>query len=54
MEAVPVGAAPRRDYAQDVRYFAIEHMDKVRPLGGREGGLGHVRREASQVSTKPH
>ena len=26
-ERRPVGAASRRDYAQDVRYIAIEHMD---------------------------
>jgi len=29
----------------------MEHMDKVRPHSGREGGLGHVRREAY---LKPH
>jgi hypothetical protein len=33
-------------YVQDERYFAIEHMDKVRPGTGREGSLGCVRREA--------
>jgi hypothetical protein len=38
-------------YAQDVRYFAIEHMEKVRPGTGRETGLGHVRREAFQAGT---
>jgi hypothetical protein len=32
-------------YVQDERYIAIEHMDKVRPCNGREGGLGHVRRD---------
>ena len=33
------------------RYFAIEHMEKVRPGTGREAGLGHVRREVSQFCT---
>jgi len=36
-------------YAQDVRYVAIEHMDKVRSETSREAGLGHVRREAFPV-----
>ena len=35
-------------YVQDERYFAGEHMEEVRPGTGREAGLGHVRREASQ------
>jgi DNA ligase (NAD+) len=39
-------ARPRGDYVQDVRYIAIEHMEKVRPGTGRETGLGHVRRDS--------
>jgi hypothetical protein len=35
----------RVGYAQDVRYIAIEHRDKVRPGSGREGSLGCVRRD---------
>jgi hypothetical protein len=44
---------PARFYVQDERYVAIEHMEEVRPSpDGREAGLGHVRREAFQVSTE--
>ena len=39
-------------YVQDERYFAVEHMEEVRPgSAGREAALGYVRREAFQVCT---
>ena len=40
----------RRDYVQDERYIAGEHMDKVRPRSGREGALGYVRRDCVNVA----
>ena len=37
-------------YVQDERYIAGEHMDEVRPHSGREGGLGHVRRDCVSLA----
>ena len=37
-------------YVQDERYIAREHMDEVRPGTGREGGLGHVRRDCVSLT----
>ena len=39
---ISVGAAPRRDYVQD----------KVRPLRGREGALGCVRRDCIRFTQR--
>ena len=40
-------------YVQDERYIAIEHRDEVRPHSGREGGLGHVRRDCVNFAQRP-